>query len=170
VDVSVDDYAGALQARVLGRGNPTGAWELITQGMVNAYDDARPQRLEMNQAATYRLIKVEVDHAGDEPAVDVEAVGAVPYYLMFTPLSGRKAHLYFGSTRYQLPPASFVQGIDVDAVAAAHEVTLARRHLNPARVVNSLDNYWKAILYLLLAIVVSTVSVLSLRLIRMRYF
>lgn len=102
----------------------------------------------------------------DEPAQENNS----QHYLMFMPRSARKAYLYFGSTRYQLPAASFVRGIDGASVDRAPEASLARRLPNPARMVESLDAYWHGILYLLGVIVASTIIIMGVRLARMRYF
>lgn len=90
-------------------------------------------------------------------------------FVVFTPEGNGEAYLYFGSSRYRLPPASFIGGINGERVENAREVALAKFHPNPTRVVDSLDNYWRSVLNLLAFIVVATLLVVGVRVIKLRY-
>jgi hypothetical protein len=96
--------------------------------------------------------------------------GGEETFVVFTPGHNGSAHLYFGSSRYRLPPAGFISGVNGDKVGDAREVALAGIHPNPTRVVESLDDYWRSIVNLLIFIVAATLLVLTMRVIKMRYY
>lgn len=161
---------GLIPVEVHGRHGDDEPWRKISDGVIAALDDVMFGTVNLRRM-DYPRLRLDVLHGGAKPP-RVKSVKAFtsPHYLVFRPLAPGKAHVYFGSERYQLPAVSFVRGVDGLAVQSARELELSRRHINPARMIDSLDAYWRTILQLLLFIVVATVLVMSTRVIKMRYF
>lgn len=158
-----------VAVRIYGRSEEGSSWRKISGGVIGGYDGVRRDIVDMRQM-DYPFLKLELMHGDTEPPRVREVRATVfPHYVVFRPISSAQAHMYLGSSRYQLPSVGFIRGVDGPGVEAAREVELSRVHANPARMVGSLDAYWKTILNLLLFMVIATLLMMGARLIKMRY-
>jgi hypothetical protein len=169
LDIDAGIANTTVPVRVYGRTRPDAGWRWIADGGLHHYGGVYQARVMMNRA-DYPYLKVVLPRTAEKPLrIKHVDAGAVPYYLMFTPQTSKRAYLYYGSSRYQLPAASFVRGVDEASVSDAPSAKLSRRLANPARVVGSLEEYRGTLFYLALLIVATSVVMVSIRWVRRRY-
>lgn len=169
LDVEIADTDFAFPARVFGRNDPTNSWRWVTDGGIHDIAGGKQTRIVLPRA-DFRYLKVELLHGEKKPPRILSmTAGAVPYYLVFTAMSGEKAHVYFGSSRYQLPMNEMSRSISRRSIGDAGEVTLSKRHVNPTRVASSLNQYGRTLLTFGAGVVVLLGAIVTIRIIRHRF-
>ena len=160
----------AFPVRVFGRNTQTNAWRWVADGGIHDIAGHQQKRIALTKS-DYRYLKVEIYHYAERaPKIGDITAGAIPHYLVFSPLADKKAYVYFGSTRYQLPVSDFSRRITAETIADIKEASLSRSHVNPTRVASSLHAYGSTLMRFGLGIVILLVAVVSIRIIRHRYY
>jgi len=169
LDIETSEQEFAVPVKVFGRNDESNSWRWVTDGGIHDIAGRKQARIVLPRT-DYRFLKVEFYHY-DQKAPRIEGItaGAVPYYLVFTALSDKKAHLYFGSSRYQLPMNEMSRSMSRRSISDAEEVTLSRRHVNPTRVASSLNQYGRTLLNLGIGVVVLLGAIVTVRIIRHRF-
>ncbi len=159
----------AFPVRVSGRNRADQGWRWVADAGLQDTGGFRANRIPLNRT-DYRFLKVEIYHGLDQHPVreDIRAA-AVPYLLVFSPQSTRRAYAYFGSSSYRLPYQDFVRAVQEGNVVDAPPATLGRRHANPARVVVSLSAYRSTLLRLGVWVIALLVAVVTARYVRRRW-
>jgi hypothetical protein len=170
LDVEVPTKDAVLPVRVYGRTQSTNKWRWVTDGGVYVAQDSRLTRIALAKS-DYRQFRLDFYHGSNKPPrIDDIVAGALPHYLVFEARSAGKAFLYFGSSRYQLPMSDLSRRINVDSISDASGTTLSKRQTNPTRVANSLTAYGRTLLGLGLGVVGLLAAIVTLRILKQRYF
>ena len=168
IEISGRDYA--YPVRVFGRNHPTNTWRWVADGGVHDIAGQQQKRIALTKS-DFRFLKVELYHYTEKgPKVSDMTAGAIPHYLVISPQSEKKAYMYFGSPRYQLPLSGFSRGITAESLQEMKDVSIARRHVNPTRVASSLQAYGTTLMRFGLGIVILLVTVVTIRIVRHRYW
>lgn len=169
MDLVLGRHGEAHEVRVFGCYEPDRPWRWVADGSYQELGGYHHARINLNRS-DFRYLKVQIRHPGERPPTFRKAEALAPaYYLLFTPLSDDTAHLYFGSRGYDLPSSDFARRINAERVAAAEEVSVAKRQVNPVRVAETLGDYRKSLLEFGFGVILMLAALGLLRFIRQRY-
>jgi len=156
--------------KVFGRSQETNKWRWVVDGGIYAMHGSKQLRI-MLPKADYRQLRLVFSGFGEQrPGIDRVHAGVQPHYLVVEARSAQKAFLYFGSPRYQLPMSDFSRRMNAESIEDAHDADLSSRQTNPTRVASSLSDYGRTLFRFGLGIVILLVSIVTIRVIKHRYW